>query len=252
MLHKSEVMHRLCTRYVSTTYHVHHIIELGEVMDDRAQVLSRLPSSALAVLIVSRTQDSRRLAHYRRTLTMTAPFHRLLAYYSNRSDSPDTQTIRLQDSLRGNLALGLDFPVALGLAIGRHMWLRNTGFFSLNVHVPSVSVTKTLLDGVAIDEKREYTRAEIVAAARPNGVISQGDALGLWALASDVESGLLKGEDVVSFQRGTLLEKIEQRRKDRSQVLPFYRGGPISVAGHSWFVQQLFGVQVYQGDTKRD
>ncbi|KAK5125178.1 hypothetical protein LTR85_000854 [Meristemomyces frigidus] len=181
---------------------------------------------------------------------MSAPFHRLLAYYSNRSDSPDTQTIRLQDSLRGNLALGLDFPAALGLAIGRHMWLSNTGFFSLNIHVPSVSVTKTLLDGIAIDEKKEYTRSEIVAAARPNGVMGQADALGLWALASDVHSGMLKGEDVVGFQQGTLLERMEKRRKDRSQVLPFYRGGPISVVGHSWFVQKLFGVEVYQSGTK--
>ncbi|KAK4549127.1 hypothetical protein LTR36_007584 [Oleoguttula mirabilis] len=183
---------------------------------------------------------------------MSAPFHRLLAFYSNRSDAPDTQTIRLQDSLRGNLALGLDFPAALGLAIGRHMWLRNTSFFSLNIHVPSVSVKQTLLDGIAIDEKKEYTRAEIVAAARSNGVMGQADALGLWALASDVRSGMLKGEDIVGFQRGTLLGRIERRRKDRSQVLPFYRGGPISVTGHSWFVNKLFGVDVYQDGMKED
>lgn len=159
---------------------------------------------------------------------MTAPFHRLLAWYSNRSDSPDTQTIRLQDSLRGNLALGLDFPVALGIAIGRHFWLKNTGWFSLNIHVPSVPVKKTLLDGIPIEEKKDYTRSEIVSAARPNGWSGQADALGLWALASDVNTGVLKGEDVVSFQQGTLLERIERRRKDREQVLPLYRGGPIS------------------------
>jgi len=159
---------------------------------------------------------------------MTAPFHRLLAWYSNRSDSPDTQTIRLQDSLRGNLALGLDFPAALGLAVVRHAWLKNTGFFSLNIYVPSVSVKRTLLDGVAIEEKKEYTRSEILAAARPNGIMGQVDAFGLWALASDVRSGMLKGEDIVSFQRGTLFETVEKRRQDRSQVLPLWRGGPIS------------------------
>ena len=159
---------------------------------------------------------------------MAAPFHRLLSFYSNRSDHPNTQTIRLPDSLRGNLALGLDFPAALGLATGRHLWLRNTGFFSLNIHVPSVSVKTTLLDGIPINEKKEYTRSEIVAAARQNGVMGQADALGLWALASDVRSGMLKGEDIVALQRGTLLERMEKQRKDRSQVLPFYRGGPIS------------------------
>ncbi|KAK5135140.1 hypothetical protein LTR08_005526 [Meristemomyces frigidus] len=159
---------------------------------------------------------------------MAGPFHRLLSFYSNRSNSPDTLTIRLQDSVRGNLALGLDFPAALGLAIGRHAWLRNTGFFSLNIHVPSISVKTTLLDGIPIDEKKEYTRSEIVAAARQNGVMGQADAMGLWALASDVKTGMLKGEDIVAFQRGTLLDMIEWKRKDRSQVLPFYRGGPIS------------------------
>ena len=159
---------------------------------------------------------------------MAAPFHRLLSFYSNRSEFPDTQTIRLSDSLRGNLSLGLDFPAALGIAIGRHLWLRNTGFLSLHIHVPSVSVKTTLLEGVPIDEKTEYTRSEIVTAARQNGVMGQADAMGLWALASDVKSGMLKGEDIVAFQRGTLLEKMEQQRKDRSQVLPFYRGGPIS------------------------
>ncbi|KAK4553416.1 hypothetical protein LTR86_009473 [Recurvomyces mirabilis] len=171
---------------------------------------------------------------------------------SNRSDNPDTQTIRLGDSLRGNLALGLDFPVALAIAVGRHIWLRNTGIFSLSIHVPSVTTTKTLLDGIPIDEKKDYTRSEIVRAAKQNGTVGQLDAFGVWALASDVETGLLKGSDVVSFQRGTLLQEIERRRKTRKQVLPLWRGGPISVAGHSWAVNAVFGVQVYRTDLRDD
>jgi len=159
---------------------------------------------------------------------MAAPFHTLLSWYSTRSSTPDTKTIRLSDSLRGNLALGLDFPVALGVAIGRHLFLRNTGLFSLSIHIPAVSMTKTLLEGVDVDEKKEYTRAEIVRLAGKNGWMGQVDALGLWALASDVQTGLLRGEDVVGFQRGTLFRDIEKRRRGRGQVLPFYRGGPIS------------------------
>ena len=158
---------------------------------------------------------------------MAAPFHRLLAFYSNRSSYPDTQTIRIQDSIRGNLALGLDFPVALGMAIGRHLWLKNTSLFSLNIYVPSVTVKNTLLEGVDVDEKKEYTCSEIVTAAKPNGIKGQVDAIGLWALASDVKTGKLKGQDVVSFQRGTLFNEIEKRRKGTGQVLPLYRGGPI-------------------------
>lgn len=177
---------------------------------------------------------------------MTAPFHRLLSFYSNRSHSPNSQTIRLQDSLTGNLALGLDFPVALGIALGRHLYLKNTGFFSLNIHVPSVETTKTLLDGIAIDEKKEYSCSEIMTAAKPNGWQGRLDAMGLWALAADVKTGLLKGEDAVSFQQGTLLEKVEQRRKGTHQILPLRRGGPISAVGHSWVVLRIFGVEVYQ------
>ncbi len=183
---------------------------------------------------------------------MVPPFHRLLSYYSNLSPYPDTQTVRLQDSLRGNLALGLDFPVALGIAIGRHLYLRNTGWFSLNIFVPHVKTTKTLLDGVDIDEKKQYSFSEIVSAAGKNGLAGRADAVGLWALAADVRTGKLSGEDVVSFQRGTLLEVVEKRRRDREQVLPLWRGGPISVAGHSWFVGKLFGVDVYREDGKGD
>ena len=160
---------------------------------------------------------------------MAAPFHRLLAFYSNRSDMPDTQTVRLQDSIRGNLALGLDFPVAFGIAVGRHFWLKNTGWFSLNIHVPSVTWKATPMDGVAVEPSRKYTCSELVGAARRDkGIFAAVDAVGLWALAADVHTGLLDGDDVVSFQKGTLFQQIERRRKDKEQVLPFYRGGPLS------------------------
>lgn len=183
----------------------------------------------------------------------TPPFHRLLSFYSNLSSNPETQTIRLQDSLRGNLALGLDLPAAVAVALGRHLYLRNTSFFSLNIHVPSVATQNTLLHGLPIDEKREYTCSELVSVAGKNGWSGQADAAGLWSLAADVKTGLIKGSDVVSFQQGSLLKEMEKRRKDRSQVLPLWRGGPISVAGHSWFVGKLFGVEVYRAEeTKED
>lgn len=174
------------------------------------------------------------------------PFHRLLSFYSNRNPH-DSQTIRLRDSLRGNLALGLDFPVALCIAIGRHFFLRNTSFFSLQIHVPSVSWKVCPLEGLEVDEKAEYTCSELFAKTRQEkGVMEALDAFGVWSLAADVKSGLISGKDVVAFQRGTLLDEIEKRRKDRGQVLPLMRGGPISVAGHSWVVGQLFGVEVYR------
>jgi len=184
--------------------------------------------------------------------SQTPPFHRLLSFYSNLSPTPDTQTIRLQDSLRGNLALGLDFPVAFAIAVGRHLFLKNTSFFSLNIHVPSVPTKATLLDGIAVEEKKSYTCSELVGLAGRNGWSGQADAVGVWALAADVHTGRIEGEDVVAFERGTLLKEIERRRKDRSQVLPLWRGGPISVSGHSWFVGKLFGVEVYQEGEKNE
>lgn len=184
--------------------------------------------------------------------TQTPPFHRLLSFYSNRSPTPDTQTIRLQDSLHGNLALGLDFPVALAIALGRHLFLKNTSLFSLNIHIPTVPTKVTLLDGVSVEEKTTYSCSELVRLAGKNGWSGQADAVGVWALAADVHTGRVTGEDVVAFQRGTLLREIEARRKDRSQVLPLYRGGPISVAGHSWVVGRMFGVQVYREGGKED
>lgn len=206
-----------------------------------SMIFSRPPTSS------STEQPSSATAVRRSKMTASAPpFHRLLSFYSNRNPH-DSHIIRLRDSLYGNLALGLDFPVALGVAIGRHLFLRNTSLFSLNIHVPTVSWKETPIDGVEVDEKRNYTCSELFSKTRQEkGISAALDAVGVWSLAADVKSGLVSGQDVVAFQRGTLLHEIEKRRKDREQVLPLWRGGPISVAGHSWFVGKLFGVEVYQ------
>lgn len=166
-------------------------------------------------------------------MTDPAPFHRLLRFFTTRLPShPDRNLLRLSDSLRGNLALGLDFPVALTVALGRHLTLRNTRrLWSLDIHIPSVPWRRTPLDGVdGVDPAKEYSRAEFTRlAGREAGFGARADALGVWALAADVRTGLLKGEDVLAFQKGELLERVEERRKGgREQVLPLWRGGPIS------------------------
>lgn len=185
-------------------------------------------------------------------MSQDAPFHNLLTFYAARTPHPNTRTIRLTDSLYGNLSLGLDFPAALAIALGRHLALRNTSLLSLDIHVPTVSTKHTLLDGIDVDEKASYSASEMWALGGKNGWSGSLDAVGLWALAAGVGSGRIEGRDVVSFQRGTLLGEIERRRKGREEVLPLWRGGPISVAGHSWFVKRLFGVDVYRVDGKRD
>lgn len=236
--------------------HVHALVPITALKLQTYASICQSPNNLLRVHRRCRELLERPKPHHSPTTTMTTtqtpPFHRLLSFYSNRSPTPDTQTIRLQDSLHGNLALGLDFPVALAIALGRHVFLKNTSFLSLNIHIPSVPTTKTLLEGLPIEEKKSYSCSELVSLAGRNGWSGQADAVGVWALAADVHTGRIEGADVVAFQKGTLLREIERRRKDRSQVLPLYRGGPISVAGHSWVVQRMFGVEVYQDGEKKD
>jgi hypothetical protein len=159
----------------------------------------------------------------------TPPFHNLLYWYARRSEYPDTQTITFSDSLRGNLALGLDFPVALVIATGRHLWLRNTGFLSLNIDVKSVPWKATLLEGVEFEEAREYRRQEVWEKAKEKGWSARLDGLGVWALAAGTTGDMqLRGADAVRFQRGEgFFENVERRRKGKGDVLPFWRGGPV-------------------------
>jgi len=164
------------------------------------------------------------------TMSVNAAFQRLLSFFSHRSPHPDTNTITFLDSLRGDLSIGLDFPVALMLATIRHLVFRNTGFFSLSIYVPTVRTSRTLLGGpdkFNVDEDKRYTRGELIALAKDGGIVAQADAFGLWALAAEPD-GKVKGEEVRMFQRGEIMERVAARRRGRENVLPLWRGGPIS------------------------
>lgn len=63
--------------------------------------------------------------------------------------------------------------------------------------------------------------------AKPEGIVAQADAFGLWALAAE-NDGKVKGEEIRLFQRGEIMERVAARRKGRDNVLPLWRGGPIS------------------------
>lgn len=163
-------------------------------------------------------------------MSSNSAFQRLLSFFSNRSPHPDTNTITFLDSLRGDLSIGLDFPVALMLATIRHLVFRNTGFFSLSIYVPTVQTSRTLLGGPGkfdVNEGKRYTRSELIMLAKDGGIVAQADAFGLWALAAEPD-GKVKGEEVRMFQRGEIMERVAARRKGRENVLPLWRGGPIS------------------------
>lgn len=152
-------------------------------------------------------------------------FQRLLTFFATRSPSPNKTTITFLDSLRGDLSIGLNFPIALFLALTRHLVFRNSGYF--DIHVPAVQTSRKLLGGPGafdIDEGREYGVFELVGSV--SGVVPKFDALGVWALAAG-PGGRVSGRDVRGFQRGEVMEGlVERRRVGREDVLPFWRGGP--------------------------
>ncbi|KAL7006941.1 hypothetical protein EMMF5_003525 [Cystobasidiomycetes sp. EMM_F5] len=157
------------------------------------------------------------------------------------------------DSFRGDLSLGLNAPLALLLASIRHLIFGNCGFLSLSIHVPSVRSARKLLGGPSafpsIDSDKRYTRGElahIASQTQNGGLTSQLDAVGLWMLAASRRDGKVSGKDVRLFQNGEIMEHIERRRKDKGDILPFWRGGPIWVTGHSEAVKKLFNVEVYR------
>ncbi|KAJ9622328.1 hypothetical protein H2203_006546 [Taxawa tesnikishii (nom. ined.)] len=169
-------------------------------------------------------------------------FHRLLSFFATRSPHPNTSTITFLDSLRGDLSLGLNFPIAVFLALTRHLVFGNAGPLRFNIYVPTVRTSRKLLGGPGafdIDENKRPQR----------GVVAQVDALGFWALAAG-KDGRVGGGEVRAFQRGDV-EGVVERRRSRRDVLPFWRGGPLIPAGHSWFVKRLFDVDVYTQDEKR-
>ncbi|THX17186.1 hypothetical protein D6D13_01033 [Aureobasidium pullulans] len=150
-------------------------------------------------------------------------FHRLLSFFAHRSPHPNTSTITFMDSLRGDLSIGLNFPVAVFLATIRHLVFRNTGFWSLTIYVPTV-----------------------LSLAKREGIVAQLDAVGLWMLAAE-KDGKVKGEEVRLFQKGEIMERIAERRRGMDNLLPFWRGGPLIASAHSWAVKKAFGVEVYDG-----
>lgn len=178
------------------------------------------------------------------------PFKRHLSFWDLNNDG----FIYFGETLRGNLALGLDFPVAFIGAIGIQTMYGNTHPFFFGpfngieiARVPRSSERNMLesIDASRLPGKG-LDRTTFIQMSRANGLVDWMHVYGLWALAANRQSGLIGPSDVRSFQKGTMLYDLEKRRKDRSDVLPLTRGGPISVAGHSWFVGKLFGVEVYR------
>jgi hypothetical protein len=101
--------------------------------------------------------------------------------------------------------------------------------------------------------KTEYTCSELLALLRSESEkgflkhkIDQGHIVGFWTMAANTRTHTVSRDDVERFQHGEWEQAVVKRRRGRSDVLPFWRGGPIIVAAHSWAVRNLLGVRVYE------
>ena len=178
----------------------------------------------------------------------SAPFQRHLSFF----DSDNDGFVYFGESLRGNLSVGLDFPVAVVMALGVHSIYGNTGSVIWGplrgIEISQVRVRRNMLEKIHLGDVPEsgMGRKTLVAAAYPVGVLDKLHVNGLWALAAD-RAGRVAAQDVELYQRGTMLYELARRRRDnRDHVIPLSRGGPMIVSGHSYFVDKLFGVKVYQ------
>ncbi|KAK5087380.1 hypothetical protein LTR70_000294 [Exophiala xenobiotica] len=175
-------------------------------------------------------------------------FQRHLSFFDQNGDG----FIHFGECLRGNLAIGLDFPVAVGMTLVYHVAYGNTRPFFFGpfnpIEVARVKSERNMLEHVRLNEvpAAGMGRSALVSSAQPAGLVDRTHVYGLWAITAD-RQGNISPNDIKMYQEGTMLYDLAKRRRDnRDHVLPLYRGGPISVAGHSWFVDKLFGVKVYQ------
>ena len=173
---------------------------------------------------------------------------------------PGTKSITLLSSIKASLSLGLDFPVACGLSIGLKL-LYSSFPFTRPVDIPSIPNTqfRCQLEDIS-GEKTLYTRADLInlyystRSYKTNGIVQRLIEYlhihSFWMIAADAETHLVDSDTLKAFQQGEWQQRVVKRRRHRTEgkgeVLPLWRGGPISVVGHSWFVRKLFGVKVYE------
>jgi Caleosin related protein len=192
------------------------------------------------------------MASIEKIQSYSTPFKRHLAFLDRNNDG----LIYLGESIRGCLSLGLNFPVSLVMAMSIQTIYGNVGsplYGPLRgIEIQKVTNERYMLQRLTVvdEHKGTLTRGQILDTTRKRKYIDQVHVYGIWALAAN-QQGLLSCHDLKLCQTGLLLPELEKRRRDRSDVIPLSRGGPISVAGHAWMVKRLFGVRVYQ-DTEKE
>lgn len=191
-----------------------------------------------------------------------SPFQTHLSFFAS-ARSPTV--ITLASALKSSLKLGLNFPVSLFLAVALRILYAEFPYYWRPVDIERIPRNKwrTQLQGTTIDadsHPQGFTITELlqITNRRENSgakglakkLIDQGHVVGFWAMAADVHTRRVSLEDLKRFQTGTWNDAVAARRRFRdgkeADVLPFTRGGPLSVAGHSWAVGRFLGVRVYE------
>lgn len=207
------------------------------------------------VLFLSRT-TKQAVSSSRIMVTLNA-FQRHMTFFAQ----PRSTKLTFTSSLHSFLSLGLDFPVACALSFGLRITYSPFPHYFTPIDISRIPPTslRTQLEDVPLNQ-HTYTRSDLVnlytgsSAAQRKGwigwIYDYTHVNSFWAIAADTETHLVDERMVRRFQEGTWGEAVREKRKSRrkgvGEVLPFWRGGPISVVGHSWFVRRLFGVRVYE------
>lgn len=167
------------------------------------------------------------------TPSYASAFKRHISYFDLDNDG----VIWPYETLRGLLAVGFDFPVACLGAMSLPILYGNTGLLRLGIDVSKISPERTQLAHVKL-EQSSYNRSELLSMVKGESIMDQIHITGLWGLAAD-RSGEVSKSDIALFQRGEMMAELRRRRQSRSEVIPLYRGGPIS------FVQRISNMRLH-------
>lgn len=225
---------------MTSTYFANHRPQLFEL---RKHWISCHPIvSTITLLSQSIRQTCNIILHESAAMSQLTIFQKHLLNLTLRK----TNIITPYESLRGFLSLGLDFPVALISSIGLPLVYGNTGFLSHKIDITKIPRHKqpTQLENVVVPTgKKEFTRTEVLGLLHEEHQRSgeglgmrkkwfdRSHVLGVWiigALTQGERKGKVDGKVLKAFMRGEFFEIVRERRRERSDVLPLWRGGPIS------------------------
>lgn len=161
----------------------------------------------------------------------------------------------LLSSLCASLRLGLNFPLSLALSLGLRLLYAANPLRPVDVHTLPARLQRTQLVQVPV-ARPAYSRRELfgMCAAHPDAqrsgslsdILDRAHILSFWSMAARRDDLQVAAADLRRFQTGTWEEDVAHRRRDRNDVLPFWRGDPLWVGRHSFAVGIIFGVRVYE------